>query len=735
MGKAGAHPWWVLMAVAGLGLGAGAHLRILHPSSGAALSWPNPGNVSIVIQADGSADIPGPSDEVAVRLAIQAWNAVTGSAANLVENSSPEAQARTDWEADDLHSVWFDETGSSGYFPGSSGVVALTPLWFFSGGQISDADVLFNGKNFQFTTRGEPGRFDVQDVATHELGHLLGLDHTGQAGATMYPYVDPTVWLHRSLSLDDAYGIRAAYPQQTFARLTGRVEREDGSPVVRAHLVAVDAQGRTAATTLSTSSGSFAIAGLSAGTYTVYADPLDNPVSAANLTGSYAVDVDFESSSYPGSFAVGAGGTEAIGTLVVSGDVPVQLGRSSDRLPRRATIGQSTLHTLRGSGLTSGSTLSASDSDVVLTPTSWLGSVVTFAVAVPAGELPGHVDVTVTNSAGQRDTLPGGLELAPPDPQVHLVQPSLGSQSGGTLVTVSGAHFAPGARVVIGDRIYLEGAVGGATLVDGQTLTLITAATAPGLHDVVVIDATGVEGRAAQSFLTTDVPSLQLVFPEAGAVQGGTPVTLLGADFVPGAEVYFGGVAALSVAVLDSSHIEAVAAPSLGTGPVSLQVVNPGGFAAGAQFTYVSQADPTLAGLSPSFGAAAGGDQVTLTGADFGPGVEVRFGVDPVDGSGGSPALALTRVDNTTLTVVTPPGVGSVAVLVRDEATGQAALLPAAYTYQGGGGGGGCGSTAAPGPGTWRDALANAGWFLALLALAGGEALRQRRRLRAVLGC
>ena len=61
-----------------------------------------------------------------------------------------------------------------------------------------------------------------------------------------------------------------------------------------AHVVARDADGHVAGAILTGSDGSFVLQGLDAGQYTVYVDPLDRPVSSANLGGGQTIETNFE---------------------------------------------------------------------------------------------------------------------------------------------------------------------------------------------------------------------------------------------------------------------------------------------------------------------------------------------------------------------------------------------------------------------------------------------------------
>lgn len=57
----------------------------------------------------------------------------------------------------------------------------------------------------------EKGAYDLQTIALHELGHILGLAHTPNPKALMYPYFEPGE--RKDLNEDDIRGIRALYPK------------------------------------------------------------------------------------------------------------------------------------------------------------------------------------------------------------------------------------------------------------------------------------------------------------------------------------------------------------------------------------------------------------------------------------------------------------------------------------------------------------------------------------------
>src|SRR6185295_18914382 len=85
-------------------------------------------------------------------------------------------------------------------------------------GQILEADIMFNPQAPFSTSAITPeDKTDLQSVATHEIGHFLGMDHTSLLSSVMFPTVTDGTSYARVLSADDIAGVSTIYPSATFA--------------------------------------------------------------------------------------------------------------------------------------------------------------------------------------------------------------------------------------------------------------------------------------------------------------------------------------------------------------------------------------------------------------------------------------------------------------------------------------------------------------------------------------
>jgi hypothetical protein len=98
--------------------------------------------------------------------------------------------------------------------------VAMTVTTFAPNGKVLGADVLLNGERDFALLSEEPGDgshtdervYDLGAVLTHELGHVLGLDHNdADAESTMWAQVHAGDVHQRSVETDDEDGVIAVY--------------------------------------------------------------------------------------------------------------------------------------------------------------------------------------------------------------------------------------------------------------------------------------------------------------------------------------------------------------------------------------------------------------------------------------------------------------------------------------------------------------------------------------------
>lgn len=194
----------------------------------------------------------------------------------------------------------------------STGTIAFTEIAYVTAGNLSsgppygystcgnvssdspailvDADIEFNpGYSFYTDTVSSSSAFDLQAVATHEEGHLLGMGHSGLAHTVMFPFGDTTATGERvELATDDSLGISSLYPctnpgsgpscTAKFSTSTGTISGQvslNSSGTFGAHVVAIDTStGDVVTDGLTAPDGSYTLVGVPPGNYHILALPL-----------------------------------------------------------------------------------------------------------------------------------------------------------------------------------------------------------------------------------------------------------------------------------------------------------------------------------------------------------------------------------------------------------------------------------------------------------------------------
>jgi len=186
----------------------------------------------------------------AIQRSFHAWRNVYGSRVDFEFDGNVTSPVQN--LNDDVNTVYWTNTELS---PGVYGVT--TSAFNTTTGQLLDADLVLNDRDFSWDiagstlTVGVPGRAYIEQIAIHEIGHFLGVDHTFLGHASMFPFTESGAINFLSLEADDVAPVLAAYPD-TFAlppvtgTVSGRIASGDGTGRLGVQVALIDVASRKA---------------------------------------------------------------------------------------------------------------------------------------------------------------------------------------------------------------------------------------------------------------------------------------------------------------------------------------------------------------------------------------------------------------------------------------------------------------------------------------------------------
>jgi hypothetical protein len=217
----------------------------------------------------------------------------------------------------------------------------------------------------------------------------------------------------------------------------------------------------------------------------------------------------------------------------------------------------------------------------------------------------------------------------------------------GTTIQVTGFGFASGATFEVGDKPATA-----VTRNPAGTLMTGLAPTGTGYADIAITNPDGQEARLTDAFLFVVPPTVTSIDVDFGPSTGGTDVVITGANYRPGAIVYFGGTPIYGAVDIQSSSTIALTTESHGAGTVVVSVVDPSGVSGASATTFTfdrrlvlrpdlvsdhaATARPAAALLGDLDGDFLGADDLIVSSPEAEP-----------DGSGGFlPATRIFRGNN-----------------------------------------------------------------------------------------
>lgn len=253
------------------------------------------------------------SDIVAVDSSFRTWTRIPTAKIDFRNGGTTTVKNAS--ATDGINLVTFiDET-----FPFAPGVLAVAAktLKVVPGSNVAriiDADIVVNpafARNDVGVGYNNPnqGTYDIQSLITHEIGHVLGLVHSGVYNSTMFYRLDVGTKV-RSLEVDDKSWAGYKYPgttyNSTYGSISGKITYAyDLQPVAGALVLAINTVTRDTVHAYSDADGNYLVPGLRAGIYNVYIEPLDGSPKVFNLKPGNISSYIYSNTAYtdyPGEF-------------------------------------------------------------------------------------------------------------------------------------------------------------------------------------------------------------------------------------------------------------------------------------------------------------------------------------------------------------------------------------------------------------------------------------------------
>ncbi|MBW2523709.1 MAG: matrixin family metalloprotease [Deltaproteobacteria bacterium] len=172
--------------------------------------------VGFSIQEDGSEWIPFSEVERVIAESFVAWSdlpCTDGNATIAFSRAADVACHQAEYNLDGANAniVMFQDHKWD--YTGPNNTLAKTTVTYDNEtGEILDADIEMNHAFNEYTTSDDYVVYDLQAILTHEIGHLIGLDHSPYLSATMEAGYQQGSTDERFLDQDDVDGVCAVYP-------------------------------------------------------------------------------------------------------------------------------------------------------------------------------------------------------------------------------------------------------------------------------------------------------------------------------------------------------------------------------------------------------------------------------------------------------------------------------------------------------------------------------------------